>query len=94
MLEVAHTQPQPFRSVAGSYESPLLAQTSLQGPGLSRSYGLGIFRGDKGIVEFNRKTRTLAVEQNGVPVRAAIADLGGNLEAQGYLEAFLQQWRL
>jgi hypothetical protein len=73
MLEVAQTQPQPFCSVAGSHESPLLAHASLQGPGLSRSYGLGIFRGDKGTVEFNRKTRTLAVEQNGVRVRTAIA---------------------
>ena len=59
LLEVAQIQPQPFwmfcrRQPRFTSRRPM---HHCEAAALSSRYGLGIFRGDKGAVEFNRKTK-------------------------------------
>jgi hypothetical protein len=59
MLEVAQTQPQPFWVFCRRRPrfTSCRPRHHCKASGLSSWYGLGIFRGDKGAVEFNRKTK-------------------------------------
>jgi hypothetical protein len=55
-LERSRSFPRP---VVLNFQKPLLLDEAIRKTsGLSSWYGLGIFRRDKGTVEFNRKTQT------------------------------------